>query len=386
MQAHEHHPFDSTTEEALRRRRSAKWLAYPPDVLPAWVAEMDFPLAEPIRRALTRAIADDDAGYAFASGLGDAFAPWARARWGWEVAPGDVHLVADVVTAIAEILRVATAPGDRVVIEPPVYPPFAATVRALGRIVARAPLARTSDGWAPDLAAIARAYEAGARAHLLCSPQNPTGIVYAKEALVEIAALAERHRVLVISDEIHAPLTLPGARHHPFLTVSAEAARTGIVVTSASKAWNIAGLKAAMMIASSAETRAVLARLPPETPYHAGHFGVLASCAAFREGDRWLADAVAILDRNRHLLGELLAAALPGVRYEKPRAGYLAWLDCTALGLGGDPAAAILERGRVALSPGPTFGAEGEGFARLNMATTRSLLEEAVRRITRAAA
>jgi cystathionine beta-lyase len=379
--------LDAVPESALRRRRSAKWRLYPPDVLPAWVAEMDFPLAEPIARALHEAIDEQDAGYAFPAGLGDAFAPWAERRWGWTVAPADVRLVVDVVTGIAEILRVATAPGDRVVIETPVYPPFAATIRETGRTVIEAPLARTprttgtGAGWAPDLPAIARAYESGARVHLLSSPHNPTGIVYPREALAEIAALAARHGVLVVSDEIHAPLALPGAVHHPFPTVSLEAARTSIVLTSASKAWNVAGLKAAMMIACADEPRAVLARLSSDLPYHAGHLGVVASCAAFREGDPWLEAVVALLDRNRALLAERLRASLPGVAYVPPQAGYLAWLDCTALGLGDDPARAFLERGRVALHSGPAFGAQGKGFARLNFGTTAALLEEAVRRL-----
>lgn len=345
---------------------------------------MDYPLAEPIRRALVEAIEQGDAGYAFAGGLGEAFAPWAEARWGWRVAPTDVRLVADVVTGIAEILRVATAPGDGVVIEPPVYPPFASTIRAIGRVVVEAPLARGEDGWSLDLDAIERAYAGGARAHLLCSPHNPTGLVHAKETLARMAELADAHRVLVLSDEIHAPLAMPGSVHCPFPTTSPAAARRAIVLTSASKAWNVAGLKAAMMIGCSDEARAVLARLPPETPYHAGHFGVIASRAAFAEGDAWLASAIAILDRNRMLLADLLREHLPSVGYAPPAAGYLAWLDCRALGLGDDPARAFLDRGKVALSQGPTFGAQGKGFARLNIATTRGLLEEAVRRMARA--
>lgn len=376
-----HHPFDDVGEATLRRRRSAKWALYPADVLPAWVAEMDYPLAEPVRRALHAAVDADDCGYADPAGLGEAFAPWAEAQWGWEVAKEDVHVVCDVVTGIAEILRVATAAGDGVLIEPPVYPPFAATILQLGRAVVEAPLVRTPGGYAPDLDAIERAYASGARAHLLCSPQNPTGIVYAESALVRIAELADRYGVLVLADEVHAPLTLPGAQHRPFSSVSAAAARRSVVLTSASKTFNLAGLKTAMMIASSDEARAVLARLPPETPYHAGHLGILGARAAFREGGEWLAGTRAILDRNRALLGELLREHLPRVRWVPQQAGYLAWLDCSALGLGADPAAAFLKRGRVALSQGPTFGREGEGFARLNIATTRSLLEEAVRRM-----
>ena len=378
------HPFDDVTETALRRRQSAKWKVYPADVLPAWIAEMDYPLADPIRAVLHAALDDEDCGYADPRGLGAAFAPWAEQRWGWKVSREDVHVVADVVTGIAELLRVATKPGDGVVIEPPVYPPFAGTIRQLERVVVEAPLARTSAGYAPDLAAIERAYAGGARVHLLCSPHNPSGIVVPRAALEQIAELADRHGVLVLADEIHAPLTLPGATHVPFPTVSAAAARRSIVLASASKSWNLAGLKAAMMIASGEEGRAVLARLPHELPYHAGHLGILAARAAFQEGAAWLASVVSILDRNRTLLGELLPRHLPAVTWVPPQAGYLVWLDCTALGLGDDPARAFLERGRVALSAGPTFGSQGRGFARLNMATTGALLEEAVLRLARA--
>lgn len=376
------HPFERVTLDELRARRSAKWSHYPADVLPAWVAEMDYPIAEPIRRTLRDAIERSDAGYATRGSAGEAFARWAAARWGWTFEPGDVQLVCDVVTGIAELLRVATAPGDGVVIEPPVYPPFASTVRELGRRVIEAPLARGERGWSADLDALERAYRTpGVRAHLLCSPQNPTGIVYPREALAAIAELAARHGVLVLSDEIHAPLTLPGAAHTPFPMVSEAARESSIVLTSASKAWNVAGLKAAMMVATGKRPREVLAKLPPGTPYHAGHLGVLAAETAFTEGDPWLEETLAILDRNRALLGAMLGSRLPEIGYVPPQASYLAWLDFGALGLGDDPARALLARGRVALSPGPTFGAEGRGFARLNLATSRALLEEAVARI-----
>jgi cystathionine beta-lyase len=377
------HPFDAADERLLRRRESAKWRVFGEDVLPAWVAEMDYPLAEPIGQALHAAIDVGDTGYACATAIGDDFAAWARATWGWEVEPADVHLVPDVVTAIAEVLRAATEPGDGVVIEPPVYPPFAGTVRGLGRRVVDAPLARTATGWETDLAAIERAYASGARVHLLCSPQNPTGIVPPRATLARIAELAEAYAVLVVSDEIHAPLTLPGATHVPFPALSEAARRRSIVLSSASKAWNIAGLKAAFMVGAPGEPRRVLARVPAETAFHAGHLGVVATRAAFREGAPWLAQAVAILDRNRRLLADLLAESLPSVGYVPPMASYLAWLDCRALGLGDDPASVFLQRGRVALSNGPTFGSQGAGFARLNIATSRSLLEEAVRRMKR---
>lgn len=380
------HPFDELTEAALRRRQSAKWKVFGDDVLPAWVAEMDFPLAEPIRRALHAALDAEDAGYADPRGLGGATAPWAKESWGWTIDPKDVHVVADVVTGIAEVLSVATAPGDAVLIEPPVYHPFANTTNRLGRRVVTAPLVLVDGAYQPDLAAIERAYAGGARAHLLCSPHNPSGMTYSAAQLARIAELAEQYDVLVISDEIHAPLVLPGGEHHPFPSVSAAAARCSIVMTSASKTWNIAGLKAAMMIACGERGRLELGKLAEDLPYHAGHLGVLATRAALGEGQEWLASVRQILARNRALLGELLAEHLPAVRWIPQRAGYLSWLDCRALPLGDDPARTFLKLGKVALSSGPMFGAEGKGFARLNIACPRGLLEEAVRRMAAAVA
>jgi cysteine-S-conjugate beta-lyase len=379
-----HHPFDELSLEQLRARQSSKWQVYGAETLPAWIAEMDYPTAEPIRRVLRAAVERGDLGYAFAGELGAAFASWASAHWGWVIQPSDVCLVVDVVTAIAELLRVSTAAGDAVVIDTPVYPPFASTIRSVGRSVAAVPLARGAGGWTLDLDALERAYVAGARAHVLCSPHNPTGIVYPPDTLRALGELASRHRVLLISDEVHAPLTLPGARHQPLPAVSSVAAEHSILLCSASKTWNLAGLKAALMIACADGPRQLLSRLPPGMQYQAGHLGVLGAIAAFREGELWRQQVIAILDRNRQLLAELLEQHLPEVGYVPPQAGYLAWLDFNSLGLGSDPAKVLLRRGRVALSRGPTFGVEGAGFARLNFATTRTLLEEAVQRMVAA--
>lgn len=376
------HPFDAVTLDALRRRRSAKWARFGEDVLPAWVAEMDYPLAEPIRDALARALRDDDTGYAFPADLAEVFGAWAKRTWDWRVAAGDVLVVPDVITGLELLLRVVSKEGDGVVIEPPVYPPFAGTVRATGRAVVPVPLLRDAVGrYAQDLDGIERAYRAGARVHVLCSPHNPAGIVADRDVLVRIGELAERYGVWVLSDEIHAPLVLPGRTHVPFTDACDSARRRGIVLTSASKTWNLAGLKAAMLVASSPEARAVLAALPPETPYHAGHLGVLAARAAFAEGEPWRRDALAILDRNRTLTLALLAEHVPDARMVIPEASYLAWIDFRQVGLGDDPARLFLAKGKVALSPGPTFGAEGAGHARLNFATTRALLEDAMARI-----
>jgi cysteine-S-conjugate beta-lyase len=375
-------PFDDISLELLRARRSAKWVKYPPDVLPVWVAEMDFALALPIREVLQTAVARDDVGYADAGGLGEAFAAFAASRFGWEVEPGRTRLVADVMSAVAELLRALTEPGDGVVVNPPVYPPFFSVTREVGREIVEAPLARAADRWELDLEELERVFAAGARAYLLCHPHNPTGRSFSRDELDAVAALAERYGVSVIADEVHAPLTMPGRVHVPYLTVSEAAAGRGLAIVSASKAWNIPGLKCALIVTGSARMHEALGEaLPAHLPYHAGHLGVLATIAAFQHGGEWLDALVAHLDRNRLLLGTLLEAKLPAVGYVPPEAGYLAWLDCRALGLGDDPAAVFLERGEVALSPGPTFGAQGKGFARLNFGTSSALLDEAVDRM-----
>jgi cystathionine beta-lyase len=376
--------FDDLSLDELRARRSAKWVTYPEDVLPAWVAEMDFPLATPIRDVLLRAVKQHDCGYPHLAGLGEAFAGFAAERFGWSVDPGRVWLVPDVMSGIAGLLAVLTSPGDRVVVNQPVYPPFFSTITDGGRVVVNAPLAASFRGWELDLDALERAFADGAAAYLLCNPHNPTGRVFTREELVHVAVLADRHGVLVLADEIHAPLTLPGADHTPYVTLGDEAARHSLTLASASKAWNIAGLKCAVVVAGSAPGAELGGRLPQSLRYHAGHLGVLASIAAFTEGGPWLDGLLHRLDANRHLLHDLLGRALPDVRYVVPEAGYLAWLDCRKLGLGDDPSAVFLERGRVALSSGPMFGAEGRGFARLNFGTSSALLGEAVARMARA--
>jgi cystathionine beta-lyase len=376
--------FDAVPLEELRRRRSWKWARYPADVLPAWLAEMDVPLAEPVRAALHAAVDLGDTGYADPGELPRAYAEFAARRLGWTVDPGQVFLLPDVMVGVAEILRTSTAAGDPVVINPPVYPPFYETLAEVGRRVVEVPLARTPAGWELDLGALEAAFRAGARVYLLCNPHNPVGRVWPRADLVRIAELAARYGVLVLADEIHAPLTLAGARHVPFLSLP-EAAAHGVVLASASKAWNLPGLKCAVVVTASDGMRTAVARMPAAVQYRSGNLGVLAAVAAFRDGLGWLDALLAHLDRNRRLLAGLLAESLPEVGYVPPEASFLAWLDCTALGFGDDPARAFLQRGRVALNRGLDFGRQGAGFVRLNLGTTAALLTEAVRRMTVAA-
>jgi cystathionine beta-lyase len=369
----------------LRRRTSAKWRTHPPDVLPLPVAEMDFPLAAPVAEALHAAIGRSDLGYASPnSGLAEALAGFAARRWSWQLDPAQVTLAPEVGVAVVEVLRLLVRPGDQVVINPPVYDSFFPWLAEVGCQLAEVPLAQTADGWALDLEAMESAFRDGARVHLLCSPHNPTGTVHRRHDLERLAALAARYGVVVLADEIHAPLVLPGRTHHPFVSVSPEAARHGIVFTSASKAWNLAGLKCAAIVAADPATRRLVQRLPAELPWRVGHLGVLGSIAAFQEGEGWLEEVLGVLDHHRHYLAELLTARIPAIRYRPPEASYLAWLDCTALGLGDDPSAVFLARGRVALSSGPSFGRPGIGHARLNLGTSRQILAAAVDRMANA--
>ncbi len=373
-------PFNDCSLPELRKRRSEKWTTYPADVLPAFVAEMDFGLAEPIERTLLEAIGRGDTGYAHPVGLGEAFAEFAWAWFQWAVDPEQVVLVPDVMIGVAEALRLVTEPGSGIVINTPAYPPFFPTISEYGRRVVDVPLLRTALSWELDFDGLERAFRDGARAYLLCNPHNPTGRVFSRADLERIAELARRYDVAVVADENHAPLTLTGAVHTPFVSLD-DAPPLAVTVISAAKAWNIAGLKCAVAVAGSAEMRARLATLPAEVVSRAGHLGVLAAIAAYREGQPWLRDLLVHLDGNRKLLTQLLAAQLPMVGYVPPQASYLAWLDCAPLGLGDDPAARFLARGRVALSRGLDFGPNGAGFARLNMGTSRALLTEAVTRM-----
>ncbi|WP_245966649.1 MalY/PatB family protein [Sphaerisporangium album] len=373
-------PLSAYTLDQLRERRSSKWREYPPDVLPVWVAEMDTPLAEPIAAALAEAIRQGDTGYAATGGLPEAFAGFAARRFGWRPDPAAMRLVPDVMAGIVEVLHLVTEPGDRVVVNTPAYPPYFYWLPRIGRPIVENPLVLTPAGYRLDLAALERDFAAGASAFLLCNPHNPTGLVFGEDDLLAVAGLAGRYGVRVVSDEIHAPLVYPGARHVPFGSLDATAGARSITLASASKAWNLAGLKAALAV-PGAEAHADVARIAPEVADGAGLLGVIASEVAFASGEPWLEELLADLAANRALLGELLAERLPEAGYQPPQATYLAWLDLRALGLGDDPADWLRRRGDVALYPGPKFGAPGRGFARFNFATSPGRVADAVGRM-----
>jgi cystathionine beta-lyase len=370
----------------LRTRRSYKWRAYPADVLPTFVAEMDVSLAEPVTRVLQEAIAAGDTGYATPDPeLAAAVASFQLARFGWQLEPAGVHLIPDVMTGVTEVLRSAVPPGSGVVVNTPVYPPFFGHIGSAGCRVVEAPLARAGDGYALDLDALEAAIAGGARAYLLCNPHNPTGLVLTEEELRRVAEMAGRYQVLVLADEIHAPLTLAGSRHVPYLSLP-EARERGIAFVSASKGWNLPGLKCAQLVTAAAPMAAVVASLTEELGFGAGNLGVIASIAAYRDGGPWLDELLLLLDHNRRLVTGLLADRLPEVGYVPPRGTYLAWLDCSELGLPEEPARVFLKRGRVALRSGPDFGALGTGWVRATIATHPDILTEIVDRMRAALA
>ncbi len=361
-----------------------KWRSHPEDVLPLWVAEMDVPLAAPVARALTEAIAVGDTGYPAGTAYAEALADFARERWGWDgLAVERASIVPDVMLGVVEMLKLVTDPGDPVVVNCPVYPPFYQFVAHMDRRVVEAPL---GPGLRLDLAALEEAFArstavGGRAAYLLCSPHNPTGTVHTAGELAAVAELAGTYGVRVVADEIHAPLVTAEAAFVPYLSVPG--GESALSLMSASKAWNLAGLKAALALAGPAAADD-LARMPEEVSHGPSHLGVIAHTAALRHGGPWLDAVLDDLAHNRRLLSGLLAEHLPAIGYHPAPGTYLAWLDCRELGLGDDPAAAFLDRGRVALSAGPDFGTGGDGHARLNLATTPEVLTEAVRRMAKA--
>ncbi len=382
-------PFEVLRPADLRGHTCVKWQMYGPDVLPLWVAEMDVLPAPEVVAALTEAIRTGDTGY---PGPGrryaQAFATFAGARWDWAPDPEHTVVCADVMTGIRILLEQLTDPGGPVVIPSPVYPPFAATARELGRRVVAVALTETgrldvvaigealSDA-ARATAGGAGAGSAGAAVLLLCSPHNPTGVVHTEQELVAIRELSAQTGAHVVVDEVHAPLVSGPGSFVPWLSV----AHDGFVVTSAAKAFNLAGLKAGLLIAGPGSA-GQWARLPDSVRYGASHMGIVGHAAAYLSDPSWLDAVNTNIAANAERLRQLLASGLPAIGYQPPAATYLAWLDCRALDLGEDPAAGFLERGQVALTSGVAFGPGGQGHARLNLACAEEVLTEAVQRMT----
>lgn len=368
-------------DEIRRQRTSVKWVAFPPEVLPVWVAEMDADPCPAVVDAVCAAVSRGDTGYGWGPPYAEALARFARDRWSWSPDPRRMTVVADVMIGIAEVLRMVTPGGGTVVVSPPCYDSFYGFTQAIGRRLVTAPLdtGRLSEDTLDRAFGEARAGGEPA-AYLLCNPQNPTGTVHTSQELEMLARVAHAHGVQVVADEIHAPLVYAGGPGFtPYLNVAG--GERGISVVSPSKGWNLAGLKSALVVFGD-DTGSRQADVHEVHTHGASHVAVQAHTAALEHGRDWLDQVLTELDANRLLLSRLLARSLPDVGHAPPAATYLAWLDCRALGLGDDPARVFRERGRVALSPGLAYDpAGGAGYARLNLATSPEVIEEAVRRM-----
>jgi cystathionine beta-lyase len=393
-------PLEVLSLPDLQKRTSMKWRAHPRDVLPLWVAEMDVLLAAPVADALRDVIDSGDTGYPAGDEYARALGAFASSRWGWEGFPvQSAAIVPDVMMGIVEVLRLITEADDPVIVNAPVYPPFYAFVRHGGWRIVESSLTLEGRIDLNQLESTFRRVRASSprAVYLLSNPHNPTGAVHTPSELAAVADLAQQHGVRVIADEIHAPLVLRGAEFTPYLSVPGS--EDAFSLMSASKAWNLAGLKAALVTAGPAAAAADLARLPEEVSHGPSHLGVIAHTAAYQHGGVWLDALLSGLDANRTLLGELLAEHLPEVGYLRPEGTYLAWLDCRPLGLDGPtavvsgtvsdvagPAHYLLEHARVALSSGHVFGTGGSGHVRLNFATSTDILTDAITRMGNAVA
>ena len=370
---------DSLSE--LRKRRSEKWRSFPEDVLPLPVAEMDFPIAKPIRDVLIDMVKRSDTGYSVTDPeLPRAFANFAKRNWDWTVNQDQFYVATDVGVAGIEVLRLWTQPGDKVVVNTPVYLNFFNWIKEAKCEVVDAPLKHLGDAWALDLAGLEDAFAAGAKAYILCHPHNPVGHVFTLDELEKIAELAKKYNVLVISDEIHAPLIFNETKFIPYLNVSDTARETGVCITSASKAWNLAGLKCAQIVADDSVINDRLALLPALLSERASLFGVWAGIAAYNQGEPWLKAVLKNIDDNRHYLAKLLKKHLPEAKYTVPNGTYLAWIDLSAYGQD-EVTQLLLDKGRVALSNGSLFGGVGKDFVRLNLATSKEIIKDAVLRM-----
>lgn len=366
--------------DQLYSRHSSKWRRFPSEVLPMHVAEMDFAIAEPIQALITRMVAESDLGYLGpVPEVAEAFERFAQARWNWQIDASKLKLAPDVGVATVEYLRANLGEGERVIVTSPVYSGFYEWLKELDIEPLDVALLHTDAGWRLNLAGIEAAYQAGHLHLLLCNPHNPTGRAFDREELTALAELSNRYGATVVSDEIHAPLSY--GEFVPYLTCGEAATETGVVITSSSKSWNLAGLKAAFLLTQSETMAARVAKLPAATHWRTGILGAFAMAEAYNSGVEWLDATVKTLDANRKHLAAELERLLPEVGYEIPEAGYLAWLDLSGTTL---TAARILEEAKVSLVPGPDMGGTAyAGFARLNFGTSPEIITQGLERIAK---
>lgn len=381
--------FDDLDIEQLRRRRGKKWQTFPADVLPAWVADMDFPPAPAIRQRLQQILDDGDLGYPHddqASRLVDLLVKRCRDRFQWSVDPERVELIADVVQGVKICLQLFSRPGQGVSILTPIYPPFLQVTASMKRRADCQTLVASDTGFEIDWERLESTTHPDTRVLLLCHPHNPTGRVFTRAELSRLGELAIKHDWVVVSDEIHSDLVFDGREHVPFASLSPEIAARTVTLLSASKSFNIAGLRCAMMVFGSRAMQQAYRAGPGLTRGAMSSPGMHATEVAWTECDDWLAELVDYLAGNRAIIRDFLAERLPAVRFHVPEATYLAWLDCRGLAPGERLWQAILDNGRLAVNDGREFGPGGDGHVRLNFATSRRILNEVLHRLQQALA
>jgi cystathionine beta-lyase len=375
--------FDIAT---LRARRTNKWHKFPPDVLPAWVADMDFGVAPSITAALTRLTRDQEYGYAARDGaLAAAFARRMERRFGWHTDPTDTVAIGDLVQASFSSVMAFSEPGDAILLQLPSYPPFMRAIEDTGRRLIANPMRDDGTRWVLDLGAYEAAQDPRLRMLIFCHPQNPTGRAFSRAELEEVADFAIRHDLVVVSDEIHADILYPGNTHIPLASLYPEIAARTITITSATKSFNIPALRCAVMHFGAPSLKARFEkRIPSRLLGSPGVTGVDATVAAWDDGQPWLDEILAQLQANRDWLAGAVAAELPGVTMRVPQTTYLAWLDCRALELSFPAGQFLLDQARVGLNFSEAFGADYGGFVRLNFATSPAILREIVTRMGKA--
>lgn len=384
---------DATSIGDLQARGSMKWTKFPHSI-GAFVAEMDFGLAPPIADALHAGIDTGPLGYlpgSLEERMTEACAQWQADRHDWHIQPGQIHPVPDVIGALEVAIQHFSTPGAPVIVPTPAYMPFLSRPPTLGRDVIEVPMAVDETGspgrYTFDLEALAGAFEAGGNLLVLCNPSNPVGRVFSRDELLAVSDVVARYDGRVFADEVHAPLVYPGAHHVPYASLSGQTHRQAITATSASKAWNLPGLKCAQLIITNDADAAVWDDIGFWPSHGTSNLGVIANTAAYRFGAAWLDEVVCYLDGNRREFGELLAEQLPRVAYRPPEGTYIGWLDFRGLDLEArSPADFFHEEAAVAMTDGANCGEAGRGFTRFVMATPRPILGEAVRRMASAIA
>lgn len=379
-----HHNFDEIVDRF--GTGSYKWDKYPADVIPLWVADTDFRAPQPVVEALAKRVSHGVFGYSSENGRFERVTgEWTKRRYGWDIDPGWVYFVPSVVAGLGLGIRALTEPGDAVVIQPPVYPPFFSTVRANGRIPLENPLVWRDGTWHIDFDGL----EAGladprSTLLLLCNPHNPTGRCFTREELLRMGELCLRHGVRVLSDEIHADFVYTG-KHIPFPTLSAELAAVSAVCLSPSKTFNIADLRMSAMIAPGEETAKMVRKERRAAAFGHCSLGDAAYETAYGECDYYADQVRDYLGGNLDRAVAYFHANIPEIAAYKPEATFLLWLDCRKLGLPQPELVSFfVEKAKVALNSGTDFGPEGEGFMRMNVGCPAARLTEALERIAHA--